>query len=80
DVYRPRDLGLAWGLSGAAGSYGGSLFAPLVGFLVTRYSYTPVFWIVSAMHVVSCIIVMVLLPRIGAGRTAASPQAVSPRS
>jgi len=80
DIFRPQDLGLAWGLSGAAGSYGGSLFAPLVGFLVTRYSYTPVFWIVSAMHVVSCIIVMVLLPRIGAGRTAASPQAVSPRS
>ena len=71
DIFRARDLGLAWGLSGAAGSYGGSLFAPLVGFLVTRYSYAPVFWIVSVMHILSCIIVMLFLPRIG--ETATSP-------
>ena len=66
DIFRARDLGLAWGLSGAAGSYGGSLFTPLVGYLVTNYSYAPVFWIVSVMHVLSCVIVMIFLPRIGA--------------
>ncbi len=69
DIFRSQDLGLAWGLSGAAGSYGGSLFAPLVGTLVTRYSYAPVFWIVSVMHILSCLIVMLFLPRIGEART-----------
>ncbi len=66
DIFKPRDIGLAWGLSGAAGSYGGSLFTPLVGYLVTHYSYTPVFWIVSSMHIFSCLVVMWLLPNIGA--------------
>ena len=66
DIFKPRDIGLAWGLSGAAGSYGGSLFTPFVGYLVTHYSYAPVFWIVSSMHIVSCLVVMWLLPDIGA--------------
>lgn len=66
DIFAPRDIGLAWGLSGAAGSYGGALFTPFVGYLVTHYSYAPVFWIVSSMHIVSCLVVMWLLPNIGA--------------
>lgn len=68
DIFAPRDLGLAWGLSGAAGSYGGSLFAPFVGYLVTRYSYAPVFWIVAVMHLLSCLLVMLFLPRIGGSK------------
>lgn len=74
DIFRARDLGLAWGLSGAAGSFGGSLFAPLVGFLVTRYSYAPVFWIVSGMHILSCLIVMLFLPKIGGNETSPSTE------
>jgi ACS family hexuronate transporter-like MFS transporter len=72
DIFNARDLGLAWGLSGAAGSYGGSLFAPLVGYLVANYSYAPVFWIVSVMHILSCVIVMLFLPNI-AGAKKQSP-------
>ncbi len=68
DIFNARDLGLAWGLSGAAGSYGGSLFAPLVGYLVANYSYAPVFWIVSIMHLLSCIIVMLFLPNIAGAK------------
>jgi ACS family hexuronate transporter-like MFS transporter len=66
DVFGPRDVALGWGLSGAAGSYGGALFIPLVGYLVTNFSYTPVFWIVSSLHIASCVIVMLFLPNIGA--------------
>jgi ACS family hexuronate transporter-like MFS transporter len=68
DIFAPRDLGLAWGLSGAAGSYGSSLFTPFVGYLVTRYSYAPVFWIVAVMHILSCLIVMLFLPAIGGAK------------
>jgi nitrate/nitrite transporter NarK len=53
-----------WGLSGAAGSFGGMLFTPVVGWLVDNISYQPVFVIVSAMHIVSALLVMMLIPRI----------------
>ena len=78
DIFPARDLGLAWGLSGAAGSYGGSLFAPFVGYLVTHYSYAPVFWIVAGMHILSCLIVMLFLPGIGAAQTPSPDKGTSP--
>lgn len=71
DVFGAQDVALGWGLTGAAGSYGGSLFVPFVGWLVANYSYTPVFLIVSIMHIVSCLIVMIFLPKIGAIRPVA---------
>jgi ACS family hexuronate transporter-like MFS transporter len=64
DLYPSRSVGLAWGLSGAAGSLGGMAFTPLVGFLVDNVSYRPVFGIVSVMHLVSAAIVIALIPRI----------------
>ena len=64
DIFKSQDLALAWGLSGAAGSFGASLFTPLVGYLVTNFSYAPVFWIISLMHIVSCLVVMLFLPQI----------------
>ena len=73
DVFKPEDLGLAWGLTGAAGSYGGSLFTPFVGYLVANFSYTPVFWIVSVMHLVSCLIVTLFLPNIAGPTTTGNP-------
>jgi ACS family hexuronate transporter-like MFS transporter len=74
DIFAAHDLGLAWGLSGAAGSYGASLFTPLVGYLVTHDSYAPVFWIVSVMHLLSCLIVTLFLPSIGGDRIPTQPE------
>ncbi len=64
DLVDSRDVAFVWGLSGAAGSFGGMLFTPFVGWLVDNVSYEPVFLIVSAMHIVSAVIVMVMIPRI----------------
>jgi MFS transporter, ACS family, aldohexuronate transporter len=65
DLVPARDVALTWGLSGGAGSLGGMAFTPLVGWLVDRSSYAPVFWIVSGMHVVSAAVVMLMIPRVG---------------
>ncbi|MBK8813565.1 MAG: MFS transporter [Acidobacteria bacterium] len=64
DLFRSKDVAFVWGLSGAAGSFGGMLFQPLVGWLVGNYSYAPVFWIAAFMHIVSAMIVMAMIPRI----------------
>lgn len=64
DLVRPQDVASVWGLSGAAGSLGGMLFTPFIGWLVQHYSYAPVFQIVSVMHLVSVAIVMLMIPRI----------------
>ncbi len=64
DLVRPQDVATVWGLSGAAGSLGGMLFQLTVGWMVDHISYAPVFVMVSAMHITSALIVMLLIPRI----------------
>lgn len=64
DLFASRHVATVWGLSGAAGSFGGMLFQPLVGWFVDHVSYTPVFVIVSVMHILSAAIIMWMIPRI----------------
>ena len=64
DMYPPEDVGTVWGLAGAAGSFGGMAFTPVVGWLVQYMSYAPVFVIVSTMHLVSVAIVVWTIPSI----------------
>lgn len=64
DLFKSKDVAFVWGLSGAAGSFGGMLFQPLVGWLVGNYSYTPVFWIAAFLHIISALIVMAMIPKI----------------
>jgi hypothetical protein len=66
DLYPPSDVATVWGLAGAAGSFGGMAFTPLVGWLVQHVSYAPVFGLVSAMHLVSVAVVALMIPRIEA--------------
>ncbi len=64
DLFSSKSVASVWGLSGMAGSFGGMAFAPLIGYLITNISYTPVFAIVSIMHIISVIFVMVFIPKI----------------
>lgn len=64
DLFKSKNVAFVWGLSGAAGSFGGMLFQPLVGWLVQNYSYAPVFWIAAFMHIVSALVVMAMIPKI----------------
>ena len=65
DLFSSKEVASVWGISGMAGSFGGMLFAPFIGYLITNISYTPVFAIVSTMHIASVLFVMILIPRIG---------------
>lgn len=64
DLFPARDVAAVWGLSGAAGSLAAAFSQPLIGWLIDNYSYTPVFAIVSVMHIVSAFMVAVLIRRI----------------
>jgi ACS family hexuronate transporter-like MFS transporter len=64
DLFPARDVASVWGLTGAAGSIAAAFAQPLIGWIIDQYSYTPVFVIVSAMHIVSALAVMWLIPRI----------------
>jgi ACS family hexuronate transporter-like MFS transporter len=69
DLFHSRDVATAWGLAGAAGSFGGMAFTPVVGWLVQYFSYAPVFVIVSAMHIVSVLIIVISIPLIASPET-----------
>jgi ACS family hexuronate transporter-like MFS transporter len=51
DVVPENAVGSVLGIMGTAGSLGGALFQPLVGYLVAHYSFTPVFAMAGSMHV-----------------------------
>jgi ACS family hexuronate transporter-like MFS transporter len=73
DLYPSSDVATVWGLAGAAGSFGGMAFTPLVGWLVQHVSYAPVFGLVSAMHLVSVAVVALMIRRIAAPTAWAAP-------
>ncbi|MFP2995347.1 MFS transporter [Spongiivirga sp. MCCC 1A20706] len=64
DLFSKKDAASVWGISGSAGSFGAMLFTPVIGWLVDTISYSPVFVIVSFLHIVSALIVMIFIPRI----------------
>ncbi|TMM58634.1 MFS transporter [Maribacter algarum] len=64
DLFGKKDAASIWGISGSAGSFGAMLFTPLIGWLVDTISYSPVFVIVSILHIISALLVMVFIPKI----------------
>ena len=61
DVVSGKVVGSVLGLIGTAGSAGGALFTPLVGFLVSRYSYAIVFMMAGTMHLMGALIFWILM-------------------
>jgi ACS family hexuronate transporter-like MFS transporter len=66
DLARAENVAAVWGLSGAAGSLGGMLFTYLVGIWAQAGNYGAIFAVAAAMHLVSALLVMLLIPRIKA--------------
>jgi ACS family hexuronate transporter-like MFS transporter len=60
DVVGERNVGSVLGFIGTAGSIGGVLFTPLVGYLVSHYSYDAVFALAGSMHVTGAVILWAL--------------------
>jgi len=64
DLFPAGDVATIWGLFGAVGSLGGTLFVGLTGWVTEHYSYTPVFAAVGVMHLLSALIISVMIPDI----------------
>ena len=62
DLFKATEVGMASGLTGMGGAIGGILANLGTGYLVSNFSYTPVFLIAGLMHPLSCVIVYRLLP------------------
>jgi ACS family hexuronate transporter-like MFS transporter len=61
DMFSEKVVGSVLGLMGTAGTVGGILFSTLVGFLLTHYSYTPVFFVAGTMHLFASLILVLLM-------------------
>jgi len=61
DLFSQNVVGSVLGLMGMAGSGGGILFAQLIGFLLSRYSYAIVFAMAGSMHLLASLILWSLL-------------------
>jgi len=61
DLFSEKVVGSVLGFMGTAGTLGGVLFSTLVGFLLTHYSYTPVFILAGTMHLFASFILWFFL-------------------
>ncbi len=62
DLFRGRELATASGLTGMGGAIGGALAQLGTGYLVSHFSYAPVFVIAGLMHPLSAVLVYRWLP------------------
>ena len=66
DLFPSRQTGSVSGLSGTGAGMGGIAFTWLVGVMVDRFSYTPIFLLAGLMPLVALAIVQWLIPQIPA--------------
>lgn len=62
DLFHGGEVGTATGFSGAGGAVGGILANLATGYVVSNFSYLPVFVVAGLMHPLSLVLVYVLLP------------------
>jgi MFS transporter, ACS family, hexuronate transporter len=62
DLFPPRDVGTVAGFSGMGGAIGGMAANLGTGYLVSKFSYTPVFLIAGLMHPMCMVIIFKMLP------------------
>jgi ACS family hexuronate transporter-like MFS transporter len=62
DLFPGQEVGTAAGLSGMGGAIGGILANLGTGWLVTHFSYSPVFLMAGLLHPLAAVLVWVMLP------------------
>jgi ACS family hexuronate transporter-like MFS transporter len=63
DLFKANEVGTASGFTGTGGALGGVLANLGTGYVVSAFSYSPVFWIAGLMHPLALVLVLWLLPR-----------------
>jgi len=66
DSFDPRVLATASGFTTSLGTFSTILFTAVVGWIVQHYSYRPVFVLLSALSIASCVAVVLILGGTGA--------------
>lgn len=61
DLFSEKVVGSVLGFMGTAGTGGGVLFTVLIGYLLTHYSYTPVFILAGTMHLLASVVLLIFL-------------------
>ena len=61
DLFSEKVVGSVLGFIGTAGTAGGVLFSVLIGYLLTHYSYTPVFILAGTLHLLAAVILFLFL-------------------
>jgi ACS family hexuronate transporter-like MFS transporter len=61
DILPPAAVGSMSGLSGTGAALGGIVFTMLTGWLVDRFSYTPVFWMAASVPLVGFVVLFLLM-------------------
>jgi ACS family hexuronate transporter-like MFS transporter len=64
DCFPRQDVGSVFGIGGTSAGIASMLFTLLVGYIVDRFSYTPVFVIVGLMAPLAAILLLVIMQRI----------------
>jgi ACS family hexuronate transporter-like MFS transporter len=62
DLFRGKEVGTASGFSGMGGAVGGMLANMGTGWVVARFSYSPIFLLAGLMHPLSIVLLYRLLP------------------
>jgi ACS family hexuronate transporter-like MFS transporter len=62
DLFLPHEIGTVTGFSGSGGAVGGMLASLGTGYIVTHFTYAPVFLLAGLMHPLSAVLTYVLLP------------------
>jgi MFS transporter, ACS family, hexuronate transporter len=62
DIFRGGEIGTASGFSGSGGAIGGVIANLGTGWVVTHYSYAPVFAVMGLMHPLSAVLIYRMLP------------------
>jgi MFS transporter, ACS family, hexuronate transporter len=62
DLFRGPEIGTVTGFSGSGGAIGGMLASLGTGYIVTHFTYAPIFLLAGLMHPLSAVLTYALLP------------------
>lgn len=62
DIFRGPEIGTVTGFSGSGGAIGGALANLGTGYIVTHFTYAPIFLMAGLMHPLSAVLIYTLLP------------------
>jgi ACS family hexuronate transporter-like MFS transporter len=67
DIFGKSVTSTVVGLSGSAGAISGLILNPVIGLIVTKFSYNPLWWYAGLMYPIAFIIFTWFIPRIESG-------------